>query len=144
MSQTGNVIAYAGFPIHFVFKLQTEIALNTDETECIDLSQALIEVIQFMNFLEDINKTFPILFGSPNIICTVHEDNQYFIKMAQSPKFYPRTKHIALKCPHFRLFVKTERAIIKYCRTGMQKADLLTKTLNDHLFFRLCHMLLEW
>ena len=28
--------------------------------------------------------------------CTVHEDNQSTVKMAQFPKFSPRTKNIAL------------------------------------------------
>ena len=41
MSRTGYVIAYAGCPIHFVSKLQTEIALSTAEAEYIDLSQSL-------------------------------------------------------------------------------------------------------
>ena len=142
MSQTGYVIAYAVCPINCVSKLQTEIALSIAEAEYIALSQSLRELIPLMNFLEEINKTFPILLGAPNFICTVHKDNQYYIKMAKSPKFSPRTKHIALKYHHFRSFVKFDRVIIKYCRTEMQKADLLTKPLNNHIFFRLYYMLL--
>ena len=41
MSRTGYVIAYAGCPILFFSKLQTEIALSTAESEYIALSQAL-------------------------------------------------------------------------------------------------------
>ena len=144
MSRTGYAIAYAGCPIHFVSKLQTEIALSTAEAEYIALYQDLREVIPLMKFLEEINKIFPILLVYPNFICTVHEYNQSWIKMDQSLKFSPRTKRIALKYHHFISFMKSKIVIIKYCRIEMQKADLLTKPLNDHLFFRLCHILLGW
>ena len=79
-----------------------------------------------MNLLEEINKTLPILLGAPKFICTVHEDNQSCIKMAQSPKFSIHTKHIALKYHHFKSFLKSKIVIIKYYRTEMQEADLLT------------------
>ena len=144
MSRTGYVIAYTGCCIHFVSKLQTENALVTSEAEYIALYQSIREVIPLMNLLEEINKTFPILLGASNIKFTVHKYNQSCINMSQSPKFSPRTKHIALKYHHFRSFVKSKRVIIKYCRTEMQKADLLTKPLNDNLFFRLRHILLGW
>ena len=45
MSRTGYSIMYAVCPIHFVSKLQTDIALSTAEAEYIALSQALREVI---------------------------------------------------------------------------------------------------
>ena len=35
LSQTGYFIMYAGCPIHFVSKLQTEISLSTSESEYI-------------------------------------------------------------------------------------------------------------
>ena len=74
----------AGCPIHFVSKLQTEIALSTAEAEYIALSQALREVIPLMSLMEEINTTFPVLLGAPEFICTVHENNQSCIKMAQA------------------------------------------------------------
>ena len=56
---------YTGCPIHFVSKLQTEIAISTAEAEYIALSQALREVIPLMNLMEEINTTFPVLLGAP-------------------------------------------------------------------------------
>ena len=135
---------YAGCPIHFVLKLQTEIALSAAKAEYIALSQALREVIPLMILMEEINTTFPILLGAPEFIFTVHEYNQSCIKMAQADKFSPCTKHIALEYHHFRSFVKSKRVTIKYCRTEIQKADILTKPLSDALFFCLCHMLIVW
>jgi hypothetical protein len=46
---------YAGCPITWLSKLQTEIALSTTEAECIALSQAMREVIPFMNLMQEID-----------------------------------------------------------------------------------------
>ena len=55
LSQTGFVISYAGCPIFWRSKLQTEIALSTTEAEYIALSQAMRDVIPFMTLMEEIN-----------------------------------------------------------------------------------------
>jgi hypothetical protein len=144
MSRTGFIIMYANCPIYWVSKLQTEIALSTAEAEYIALSQALREVIPLMTLMEEIHKIFPVHITKPNFVCKVHEDNQSCIKMANSDKFTPRTKHIALKYHHFKTHVKRGVIDIKYCRTEEQKADLLTKPLPDELFYRLRLMLCGW
>ena len=68
LSRTGYSIMYAGCPIHYFSKLQTEIALSTAEAEYIALSQALREVIPLMSLMEEINTTFPVLLGAPDFI----------------------------------------------------------------------------
>ena len=45
LSRTGFVIMYAGCPVYWVSKLQTEIALSTAEAEYIALSSALRDVL---------------------------------------------------------------------------------------------------
>jgi hypothetical protein len=50
-SQTGYIISFAGCPITWASKLQTQIALSTTEAEYIALSQSLREVI-LMIFIE--------------------------------------------------------------------------------------------
>ena len=47
LSRTCFVIMYAGCPITWGSKLQTEIALSTTESEYIALSSAILEVIRF-------------------------------------------------------------------------------------------------
>jgi hypothetical protein len=42
-SRTGYIITYAGCPMHWPSKMQTEIALSTKEAEYIALSQAMRE-----------------------------------------------------------------------------------------------------
>ena len=44
-SRTGFVIRYAGCPVIWISKLQTEIVLSTAEAEYIAMSQALIEAL---------------------------------------------------------------------------------------------------
>eukprot|EP00957_Ditylum_brightwellii_P060920 4624134-Ditylum_brightwellii.AAC.1 len=69
MSRPGCIVFYAGCPVLWSSKLQTEIALSTAETEYIALSTAMREVA---------------------------EDNQSCIAIAESNKCSPRTKYIAL------------------------------------------------
>jgi hypothetical protein len=144
MSRTGYVLMYAGCPIHWVSKLQTEIALSTAEAEYIALSQSLREVIPLMSMMKELKKAFPIEIQIPNFNCTVHEDNQSCISMATTQKFSPRTKHIALKYHHFRSYVNSKQIEIHYINTHDQLADCLTKPLGANLFFDLRKMLMGW
>ena len=144
LSRTGYVIMYASCPILWVSRLQTEIALSTAEAKYITLLQALCDVIPLITLLKEVNAVFPVHVKTPTFVCKVHEDNQLCITMATSQKFSPRTKHITLKYHHFCSFVKDGRIKIPYCRTTMQKADILTKPLTDDLFFKLRYMLCGW
>jgi hypothetical protein len=145
ISRTGFVIMYANCPIHWASRLQTEIALSTAEAEYIALSSALREVIPLMTLMQELHLVFPVHFKKPNFHCKVHEDNQSCIKMAQSDKFTPRTKHIALKYHHFRRYVKRGEISILYCPTDEQKADILTKP-PDNFFFNydICSVVGNW
>ena len=75
MSRTGYVLMYAGCPINWVSKLQTEIALSTAEAEYIAFSQSLREVIPLMSMVKELQQSFPIEITNPDFNCTVHEDN---------------------------------------------------------------------
>jgi hypothetical protein len=149
MSRTGFIICYANCPIVWCSKLQTEIALSTAEAEYIALSHALREAIPIQNLTKEINCVFPLNLPDTNFNLTVHEDNQSCIAMAESLKFTPRTKHIAIKFHHFRTKVKTTYnpngcIVIKYIPTEKQKADILTKPLDNPAFFNLRQLLCGW
>ena len=144
MSRTGFVIRYAGCPIGWSSKLQSEIALSTAEAEYIALSQALREVIPLMTLLQELSTVFTLYTAAPDFMCKVWEDNQSCIAMAESTKFSPRTKHIALKYHHFKQFQDSGRLKVSYINTEEQLADILTKPLNDQAFFKLRKMLCGW
>lgn len=101
LSQTGFVIMYAGCPITWCSKLQTEIALSTTEAKYIALLQAMREVILFMNLMKEIKNVLPLKSAEPDFYCPVWEDNCSCNMVAENPQFTPRTKHIALKYHHF-------------------------------------------
>ena len=106
-SRTGFVIRYAGCPLLWTSKLQTEIALSTAEAEYIAMSQALRETIPLMNLMQEMNVIFKLHIPHPKFVVRVHEGNQSCIAMANNPKFTPCTKHIAIKYHHFRKHVIT-------------------------------------
>jgi len=64
----------------------------------------------------------------------VWEDNRRCIKVAESPKFTPRTKHVALKYHHFRQFVSDGTIRIHPNDTLEQVADIWTKPLDGVKF----------
>jgi hypothetical protein len=55
-SRTGYIISFAGCPITWASKLQTQIALSTTEAEYITLSQSLREVIPMINLMTEVNR----------------------------------------------------------------------------------------
>jgi hypothetical protein len=59
-SRTGFVIQYAGCPIHWQSKFQTEITLSTAEAEYIESSQALRETFPMSSLMKEINVIFPL------------------------------------------------------------------------------------
>jgi hypothetical protein len=145
MSRTGYVIMYAGCPIVWSSRLQTEIALSTAEAEYIALSTALRQLIPMMHILTEISGVFEDTYvPKPDIHCKVFEDNRSAIVMAESTKFSPRTKHIALKYHHFRSYVKSKAIRIFPINTKEQTADIFTKPLDDPSFLYLRKKLNGW
>ncbi len=65
--RTGYVICYAGCPVFWQSKLQTEIALSTAEAEYIALSQALRETIPMTNLMREMKCYLSSLSASAKI-----------------------------------------------------------------------------
>ena len=91
-SRTGYVIMYAGCPVHWLSKLQSEVALSTTESKYIALSQAMTDVIPLIDLLIEITEIFPIHTPTPKVHCKVWEDNNGCIVLANEGKFSPCTK----------------------------------------------------
>ncbi|KAL7485382.1 hypothetical protein ACHAW6_010994, partial [Cyclotella cf. meneghiniana] len=71
LSQTGYVIMYAGCPITWSSKLQTQIALSTTKAEYITLSQAMWETLPYLNLMQEIVVVFEFFNPKPKFHCKV-------------------------------------------------------------------------
>jgi hypothetical protein len=110
----GLIIMYAGCPVVWVSKRQTEVALSTTEAECIALSHAMHELIPLLGILEELTSVFHLDKDQPHVFwkscgyeqntntlfANSYEDNSGAYELAKAPKMRPRTKHIALKYHH--------------------------------------------
>ncbi len=67
----GYVIFYAGCPIFWQSKFQTEIALSAAEAEYFALSQALREYIPMTNLMQEMNMIFPLYLPQPKFVLKV-------------------------------------------------------------------------
>ena len=64
------------------------------------------EVIPFMVLVKEVSSVFDIHIPNPEVFCKLFEDNQICIAIAESNKFSPGTKHIAIKYHHFWSFIQ--------------------------------------
>jgi hypothetical protein len=144
-SRTGFIILYAGCPLLWSSKLQTEIALSTTESEYISLSTALREVIPLQRLIEELRLAGFDLPSKPGkVLCKAFEDNSGAYEMARSPKLRPRTKHLNIKYHHFREEVEKGTIQIFQVDTGDQIADIFTKPLGNELFKRFLLRIMGW
>jgi hypothetical protein len=144
-SRSGYLINYAGCPVVWASRLQTEIALSSTESEYVALSQALREVIPLMRLVNELEKAgfdFPI--QTPKVHCKVFEDNSGALEMARTPKMRPRTKHMNLKYHHFREAVRDGLVSIHAISTHDQLADIFTKPLAVDLFCKFRQGIMGW
>ena len=134
-SRTGYVILFAGCPITWQSKLQTEIALSTTEAEYIALSQALRTTIPLMRVVKEMSEQgIGIHSSTPEVHCEVFEDNSGAIELATNNKIRPRTRHINVKYHHFRHYVESGAITIKPIASADNAADFLTKPLPHESF----------
>ena len=101
-SRTGYVLMVADCPVHWVSKLQTEIAVSTMEAEYIALSLAMRDLIPLRGLVDEIKTMFDIDELPCRAYSKVFEDNNGTILLATSPRMTPRSKHIAVKYHFFK------------------------------------------
>jgi hypothetical protein len=97
-SRTGYVISYAGCPIIWASKLQTEVVLSTTESEYVGSSESLSIVIVIMNLLKEMQEQgVEVPKTNPVVYCKLFEDNAGAIPLAKAPKMRPQMRHINQK-----------------------------------------------
>jgi len=90
LSRTGYVVKYAGCPIIWTSKLQTQIALSTTEAEYLALSTAMREVLFLMQLMGEIESLGAMPRDiKPIIKVNVYEDNVGAIELAKLLKLRP-------------------------------------------------------
>jgi hypothetical protein len=107
LSQTGFVICCVNCPVTWCSKLQTKTALSTTEAKYIAMSHALYKNIPIQNLIKEINCISNLPNQMTDFCITLHEDNLLAITMAESLKFTPCTRHIAIKYHHFCSSINT-------------------------------------
>jgi hypothetical protein len=133
-SQSGWIIFYAGCPVSWASKLQSQVALSNTEAEYIAMSQTLCDVIPIMGLLQEMREQdFKVLCTERYVYCKVFEDNSGALKLARLPKLCPRTKHINVCYHHFCEHVRKGLIKIFPVDTKDQIADALTKPLAQNI-----------
>ena len=144
-SRTAYIVMYAGCPIVWASKMQTDIALSTTESEYSALSEGTREVLWLMGLMTEVKeKLAPETVDIPTIRCTVFEDNEGAKAMAIVPKMRPRTKHINGRMHHFCGAVALGILKIESIDTADQLADIGTKPLARNLFVKLRKEIMGW
>jgi hypothetical protein len=106
-SRSGWIIFYAGCPVSWASKLQSQVVLSTTEAEYIAMSQSLCDVIPVMNLLAEMRgQDFQVICNKPHVYCKVFEDNSGALELARLPTLHPRTKYINVCYHHFREHVR--------------------------------------
>ncbi len=77
---------YAGCPVIWAPKLQTQVALSATEAEYIAMSQSLRDVLPIMFLVQEIReKGFQVICIKPYVYCKVFEDNSGALELARLP-----------------------------------------------------------
>ena len=124
-------------------RLQQEISLSTTEAEYIALSTAAREILPMRYLLVEISFQFGITEITPNVKCTIFEDNIGAETLAKSPKMTPRTKHLAIKYHHFKTKVNIT-LFIQRVSTHDQLADIFTKAVLKPIMTKLRKVIQGW
>jgi hypothetical protein len=137
--QSGWIIFYAGCPVSWASKLQSQVALSTAEAEYIAMSQSLRDVIPIMGLLQEMREQiFNVLCTKPYVYCKVVKDNSGALETARLPKLCSRTKHINVCYHHFCKHVHKGLIKIFPVDTKDQIADALAKPLAQNDFQHHC------
>jgi hypothetical protein len=145
-SRTGFVITLGNMPVIWKSKLQTEIAVCTQEAEYIALSTAMRVLVPLRETLGELSNALRLPTTKESEISTVFEDNQAAIILASTdpPRMTPRSKHIAVKYHWFRSHLKKGEIVITHVGTDDQLADILTKPLTRNKFESARKKIIGW
>jgi hypothetical protein len=149
-SRTGFVIMLANCPLVWASKLQTTIALSTQNAEYVALSQSLRELVHLRELLLDLMGTLGL--GTDVAFETkskAFEDNAAALQFAKTGKLTLQNKHIATKYHWFRSHLQSDSnptgwLEIDKVESDQQAADIFTKNLTHEKFTAARQLLCGW
>jgi hypothetical protein len=149
-SRTGYVIMLANCPLVWASKLQSTIALSTQNAEYVALSQSLRELVSIRELLLDLVGTLGI--GTDIQFSTkskAFEDNAAALQFARTGKLTLQNKHIATKYHWFRSHIRHDYNLegwleIEKVESNKQAADIFTKNLTHDKFAAARKLLCGW
>ena len=130
-------ISYVGGgPVSWKSKLQSTVALSSCESEYIALCAAAQEAVHLRYlFLELV----PDVRGTPIV---VFEDNTSTIEVSKNPVLHEKQKHVDVKYHYVKECITEGRIQVRYLRTDLMLADLLTKAVQTNTWMELISPLL--
>ena len=135
-SRTGILLNFAGVPVCWSSKLQSEIALSTLEAEYIALSQGMRELVSARRLVLELGERMNMDLKTVSKVSKAWEDNVGTQNLANSkgPLMTSRTKHIGIKYHWFRSLIQPNSIDILRIDTKQQRADIFTKGLTRYEF----------
>ncbi len=135
-SCSGFVIVFAGVPVLWQFKLQTQTALSTIEAEVIAFGACMRELIPIMDMVQLLAVAVGIPAGDVNMRVSVHEDNLGALVLAETllPQFTPHSKYYATKTIWFCEEINRRGIKLLKIETSEQLGDIFTKSLAKPIF----------
>lgn len=130
-SRQGFLLTLHGMPLYWSSKLIQIITFSTAEAEYITLSTAARYAISISYLLDEVNKTFHTIDSQPQFVCSMFEDNIAALEIARVPKLQTTTRLININYHFFRNEVEAGRIKILPIDTKDQRADPLTKAINE-------------
>ena len=145
-SRSGFVIVFAGVPVLWKSKLQTETALSTMEAEVNALAACMRELIPIMDMVQSLGVAIGIPAGDVNMRVSVHEDNSGALVLAETspPQFTPRSKYYTTKTIWFREEIYKRGIKLLKIESSEQLGDIFTKGLARVTFEYLPSKIIGW
>ncbi len=135
-SRSGFVIVFAGVPVLWQSKLQTQTALSTMVAKVIALGACMKELILIMDMVQSLAVAVGIPAGDVNVRVSVHEDNLGALVLAETlpPQFTPRSKYCATKTIWFHEEINRRGIKLLKIETSEQLGDMFSKGLAKPTF----------
>ena len=128
------------------FRLQTEIALSTAESEYAALSHGMRTLLPLRVLLFEVAEYLDLPVEQMSTISHVWEDNMacQLIATANPPRLTARNKHWSIKHHWFRSHLGDDTIVVKHVASADQLADIFTKALVQRTFEGLRDLLQGW